>query len=258
MRYNGESKRRQVRHGRKTLLLRTLLGETPLTWNGTLGHTGEAMEVFIRLSGEIAARHPEKAVRFRTYAVWGQGLLRSLEELEESLFAARYFAARIQHHRWAELSPEEKADYNRHVYFDKNAYIRMFSLLDKLGTLLNDVLELRTEKIKMRFSYFTVLRSLRESGRHRELEDSLNALKERHRGAMNRLRLRRNMEIHYMNAELQDDLNAGYPASAAAGDGGWLENLPANMADSEEGWNMVLESLGHSLRFAAAWMRRLS
>ena len=36
-------------------------------------------------------------------------------------------------------------NYRRYVYFDKNAFIRLFALLDKLGTLLNDTLELNTE-----------------------------------------------------------------------------------------------------------------
>jgi hypothetical protein len=249
---------RTVGDAEEIILLRTMLGEAPKNWDGLLGETAEAIGTFIRLARERSSSQPEKAARFRTYAVWAEGLRRSLDELEESLFAARYFAARVRHDRWTELSEEEKRDYDRHVYFDKNAYIRLFSLLDKLGTLMNDMLELKTERIKQRFSYFTVLRRLRESGRHAELSGHLTSLKESCREAMNRLRMRRNMEIHYMNAELQDDLNAGSQTIAGSGEAWRLENLSANLADSQEGWDMVLGTLEHVFRFACGWLRRMA
>lgn len=239
-------------------MLRTLLGEAPRNDNGPLGETEEAMELFAKLCGDVASRYPGKAVRYRTYAVWTEGLRRSLDELDESLFAARHFAERIRHRQWAELSAAEKLDYDRHVYFDKNAYIRVFALLDKLGTLLNDLLELKTERVKARFSFFTVLRRMRDTRRHGELASLLTALKEEHQDAMNRLRMRRNMEIHYMNAELQDDLRASHATGAGNGETWKLENLVANLDDSREGWEMVLGTLGHSFRFACARLRKLS
>ncbi|MBW5447277.1 hypothetical protein GE107_14570 [Cohnella sp. CFH 77786] len=238
-------------------MLRTLLGEPPAQWDGLLRETAEAMETFIRLTEERASGKPGQASRFLTLAIWTAGLLRSLEELEESLFAARLFAGRIRHDRWSELSDAEKQDYNRHVYFDKNAYIRMFSLLDKLGTLLNDLLGLKTELVKPRFSYFTVLRRLRDTRRYGELEGLLTSLKESKREAMDRLRTRRNMEIHFMNAELQDDLKAGRRMHGGPGETGKLENLAAHLSDSEEGWDMVLGTLRHTFRFACEWLRRM-
>lgn len=240
-------------------MLRTLLGAAPCSWDGLLGDTAASMKAFMRMADKQASSPGERASRYRTYAVWTEGLLRSLEELEESLFAARLFAERIAHVKWAELAEQEKLDYSRHVYFDKNAYIRVFSLLDKLGTLMNDLLELRTEKIKAKYSYFTVLRRLRETGRHPELAARLIALKEDHRAAMNRLRARRNMEIHYMNAELKDDLQAGRRL-AGEPDGGYmrLEDLSANLADAQEGWEMAVGTLQTVYEFAGRQLRRTS
>jgi len=240
-------------------MLRTLLGTEPCPWDGQLGETAESMKAFIRVADRRASRPGDQAAQFRTYAVWTEGLLRSLEELEESLFAARYFAERVKHIKWAELTDIEKLDYGRHVYFDKNAYIRMFSLLDKLGTLMNDLLTLRTERIKPKYSYFTVLRRLRDIGRHPELASRLTALKEDHRAAMNRLRARRNMEIHYMNAELKDDLQTGRRLVGEQVGGYWrLEDLSANLADAQEGWTMALGTLHQVYQFAGKWLRRTS
>jgi hypothetical protein len=236
-------------------LLRALLGEPPREWEPLLRETADALDKFIRLCRERLSGGAGAKARFRTFAVWAEGLRRSLDELEESLFAARFFAGRIETTRWDEMSPAAKLDYDRHVYFDKNAYIRIFSLLDKLGTLLNTLLDLQTEKIKVHFSYYTVLRHMRETGRHTDLADQLVVVKDRHREAMSRLRTRRNMEIHYMNAELQDDLAQGL--TAGEGEGGRLENLSANLADSDEGWQMVRDTLGRTFKFANGWVRRL-
>jgi hypothetical protein len=237
-------------------LLRSLLGQAPREWDPLLRETADELDIFIRLCGERSGGEDSSALRYRTYAVWAEGLHRSLNELEESLFAARFFAERIGTTRWDDMKPEEKLDYDRHVYFDKNAYIRMFSLLDKLGTLVNALLELNTEKIKAYFSFYTVLRHMKETGGHRELTEQLISLKERHRAAMRRLRTRRNMEIHYMNAELEDDLTKRL--MAGAGDGGKLENLTANVADAEEGWNMVRDTLGRTFRYLNGYLRCLS
>lgn len=240
-------------------MLRTLLGAAPCPWDGLLGDTAASMKAFMRKADKQASEAGIQASRYRAYAIWTEGLLRSLEELEESLFAAQLFAERIAHVKWAELAEQEKLDYGRHVYFDKNAYIRLFSLLDKLGTLMNDLLELRTERIKAKYSYFTVLRRMRETGRHPELTARLNALKENHRAAMNRLRARRNMEIHYMNAELKDDLQAGRRLAGGT-EGGYmrLEDLSANLADAQEGWEMVVGTLQAVYEFAGRQLRRTS
>lgn len=238
-------------------LLRTLLGEPPCPWEGEAGEAIKSIEDFIRQARKRAAKAAPDASRYRAYMIRAEGLRSSLEEFEESLFAAQYYAGRIHHKKWAQLSKQELLDYSRHVYFDKNAYIRTFSLLDKLGALMNDLMELRTERVKPKYSYFTVLRRMRDTRRHTELVDALTTLKERHQPAMNRLRARRNMEIHYMNAELKDDLQAGRMADdGSLADFMRLENLDANLADAKEGWQMVVGSLLHMFQYAAKWVRR--
>ncbi|TJY39795.1 hypothetical protein E5161_17790 [Cohnella pontilimi] len=237
-------------------MLRSLLGQPPREWDEPLRRTADELNTFIRLCGQRSGGNDSSSMRYRTYAVWAQGLYRSLNELEESLFAARLYGTRIRAARWDDMEREEKLDYDRHVYFDKNAYIRMFSLLDKLGTLVNALLELQTEKIKVYFSFYTVLRQMRETGKHRELTEQLVSLKERHREAMKRLRNRRNMEVHYMNAELEDDLMERL--LAGAGDGGRLENLSGNLADAEEGWIMVRDTLGRTFGYLNGQLRGLS
>ncbi|WP_245987727.1 Cthe_2314 family HEPN domain-containing protein [Cohnella lupini] len=231
-----------------------LFGEEPREWTGTSLDTVQSIEQFALLASGLAERQPDKFSTYRTYAIWAEGLLRSMDELEQSGYAAKKYASLVRHVHIDELSYKERLNYNRHVYYDKNAYIRAFALLDKLGTLLNRLLDLRTERIKARFSYFTVLRNLRENHLHAELMKPLNELKERHQGAFNRLRSRRNLEIHQMNAELEDDLSQSL---ANNGERRKLEDIAANMADLDQSWEMVQGSLNHAFRFACKWLRRL-
>lgn len=238
-------------------MLRSLLGEASQNGGEPFHSVSGRMDLFVRLCLKLSEEHADRkrSALLRTYAVWAEGLRRSLIELEESLFAARYYGDRISRAAWEELTGEQKLDYDRHVYFDKNAFIRVFALLDKLGTLLNALLNLQTEKVKPRFSYFTVLRRMRESGRYPGLTASLTGPKEKHQHAMNRLRRRRNMEIHYMNAELKDDLNAGLPLALDEGEAWRLENIAANLSDLQEGWEMVLETLESAFAFACDRIR---
>ncbi|MFC5702909.1 Cthe_2314 family HEPN domain-containing protein [Cohnella faecalis] len=236
-------------------MLRILLGEQPSEWDEHTRETVQAIESFILLAGNYAKRRSEKAANFRKFAVRAEGVLRSLDELEQSKYVALRYAERIEHSRLTEMSPDEKLDYDRHVYFDKNAYIRVFSLLDKLGALLNDFLELNTSRMKPQFSYFTVLRNMRLNGLHSELFPKLDEIKEKFREPMSRLRKRRNMEIHFMNAELQDDIVA---VGEKASDRSHLENIHANMADLDCGWAMVSDSLRLSLQYSCRRLRAMS
>jgi hypothetical protein len=231
-----------------------LFGEQPREWTGASLETVQWIERYTLLSSATAERLPEQFSRFRTFVIWSEGLLHSMDELEQSCYAAKNYAGQISHTLVDELSAKERLSYNRHVYYDKNAYIRMFSILDKLGTLLNQLFDLRTERIKAHFSYFTVIRNMRENHLHAELMKPLNELKERQQGALNRLRDRRNLEIHQMNAELKDDLRQSL---AHQGERRTLENLISNMADLDQSWEMVQGSLGHSFRYACEWLQRL-
>jgi hypothetical protein len=91
-----------------------------------------------------------------------------------------------------------------------------------------------------------VLRKLRQERRHPELADRLGELKDRHRDALDRLRRRRNAEIHYMNAELLDDLRQ---TLEHAGGEAKLENLAANLSDLDEAWELIQGTLLHTFRY---------
>jgi hypothetical protein len=234
-------------------MLRSLLGVGGNTNNEDLfaaetAQTLEAMGRFIARAWERAGDSAVRGVRnagLRKYALWAQGLRRSYVELAESRFAAEFFASRLTAGKnLYELMPEERLDYDRYIYFDKNAYIRIFAILDKLGSLMNEMLHLRTERVKSRFSYFTVLRNMRCNHLHPELAHRLGAVKDRHRDAMDRLRTRRNMEIHYMNAELYDDVRYTTRWEKEP-----LEDLAANIADLGEGYAMVSQSLRHAVSY---------
>lgn len=234
-------------------MLRMLFGERPKEWTGSSLDTVQLMEKFVDLSTEIAHRIPERASTLHKYGIWAEGLLRSLDELEQSIYATKRYAQQIKHIHLDEMSAEERMSYNQHVYYDKNAYIRVFSLLDKLGTLLNQLLNLQTEKMKIHFSYYTVLRNMRQKGMHLELLKPLDVLKDHHKEALNRLRDRRNLEVHKMSAELKDDLTQSL---ARYGERKILESLKLNMQDLDQGWEMVQGSLQYSFRFACDLLRR--
>lgn len=236
------------------VLLRMLFGEQPRQWEGSSLETVQAIERFIELAYRASDRSEDAKIAdsYRTYGIWAEGLLRAMDELEQSRYAAKHYAELIRHDRIDAFTPEESLHYDRHVYFDKNAYIRVFSLLDKFGMVLNELLALNTERMKSRFSYFTVLRNMRLNRMHVELMEPLNELKERYREPFSRLRSRRNTEIHQMNAELQDDLRKSL---TRRGDRARLEDIHGNMEDLDCAWDMIEQTLGISFRFASKRMK---
>ncbi|PZD94360.1 hypothetical protein DNH61_18305 [Paenibacillus sambharensis] len=232
-------------------MLRFLFNENPRGREGKLGETLRQMEQFATAVGSRAAAGKDGDHRLRTQEIWSKGLMASLNELEQSRYAAKRYAERITKNSLSEMSDEELFNYYRHVYFDKNAFIRVFAVLDKLGTLMNDVFGLKTEKMKTHFSYFTVLRGMRENRHHPALAMALGEVKDRHRDAMSRLRKRRNTEIHYMNSELTDDLLQSHKAYGKAAA---LENIRTQMADLDEAFEFVTETLLLVFRYACQRM----
>ncbi|GMK42499.1 hypothetical protein PCCS19_55590 [Paenibacillus sp. CCS19] len=227
-------------------MLRTMFGEPPLVPKGRLADAINEMWNFTRLMHEHIRRGAPSEGKLRKYDIGTRGLIGSLDEMEQSCYAAAQFAARITSASVGHMSSEEQLDYHRYVYFDKNGFIRMFSLLDKLGTLLNDVLELETERMKPHFSYFTVLRNMRLNRKHPALGQALDELKERYKSPMNRLRRRRNVEIHLMNSELQDDLQQSLQRH---GEEPVLENIATQTEDMQLGLELVIESLVLSYQY---------
>jgi len=234
-------------------MLRMLFGERPRKPEGKLLETMQEMERFAAMLHKHIGQGRDTDHKLRKAEIWTLGLQASLDELEQSQYAANRFAAKVKSDTIEAMSAEETLDYHRYLYFDKNAFIRIFALLDKLGTLLNDFLSLETERVKARFSYFTVLRTMRQRNVHPELTNLLGAVKDKYAEPMARLRKRRNTEIHYMNSEMQDDLKRNHQSY---GEQHPLENLQEQTDDLAKGIEMVLETLRIVFEYACRQMRK--
>ncbi|WP_127533700.1 Cthe_2314 family HEPN domain-containing protein [Paenibacillus kobensis] len=235
-------------------MLRMLFGEPPRMPDGKLAEAIQEMWQFVEIVNQRIRDDSGPERKLRTYEIWTRGIIGSIDEMEQSCYAAEKFAERIHHTAVGAMSYEEQLDYHRYVYYDKNGFIRMFALLDKLGTLLNDVLSLDTERMKPHFSYFTVLRNMRLNRKHPALGNLLDEVKERYKEPMNRLRSRRNVEIHHMNSELQDDLTQ---MDQQHREDPLLENIAGQVDDLRLGLALVLEALTLSYRYCCErWSAR--
>ena len=186
-------------------------------------------------AGEIVGQ------KVRHWEVWVKGFYAALDELEQSQYCSTRYFQLIKHEYEEEMDTTERDHYHQHSYFYKNAIIRVFSILDKLGFFLNDLLMLQTEKVKSRFSYFTVLRQMHVRKIEVQLEQRLFNLKLTYEKPLDMLRDQRNMEIHSMNYELIDDLLQANHTSAQ----GWnrIENMQENLAALEKSFDMVCHTL---------------
>ncbi|CAM3048260.1 Cthe-2314 family HEPN domain-containing protein [Paenibacillus sediminis] len=221
-------------------MLRSLLGEPPRQNEGIFANAVNIMDEMAQLMRQEIERAQDPSHDFRKIEIWTGGLISSLNELEESLFAAAFFREKVTAGYPSDMSGGEKNDYARYVYFYKNGFIRVFSILDKLGTVLNELFDLQTSKVKEHFSYFTVLRQLREIQKHSVLALDLTEIKEHYKHSVGQLRKRRNTEIHYMNAEMQDDL---WQRHQALHEKVKLEHLDQHLFELREGLDMVCRSL---------------
>ncbi|WP_141500138.1 Cthe_2314 family HEPN domain-containing protein [Paenibacillus luteus] len=233
-------------------MLRFLFNEPQREAEGTLAETFKLMDQFVTILSSKMKDGGDRVQQLRKYEIWTLGLRSSLDELEQSHYVALRFQHNIKSSSLKQMTEEERIQYNRYIYFDKNAFIRVFSLLDKLGTLLNELLDMRTERIKSHFSYFTVLRNMREKKAHPELTWKLNDVKEKYKESMTRLRKRRNTEIHYMNSEMQDDL---IQSNRMYGEEIKLENVAEQSADLTQGLYLAMESLLLTFQYACKIMR---
>lgn len=234
-------------------MLRVLFGEPPRKTEGKLLEAMQAMERYAELLNKQIEQGHDRDHKLRKYEIYTLGLIASLDELEESQYAASKLAALIKSRTIEAMSPEELLNYKRYVYFDKNAFIRLFSLLDKLGTLMNEYLGLQTERVKPHYSYFTVLRNMLHRNLHPELNLPLQELKEQGKPAMNRLRKRRNTEIHFMNSEMQDDLQQSHQDYSEQHQ---LENIAQQVDDMKQMMDLVLDTLKLTFHHAYRQMRK--
>lgn len=221
-------------------MLRILLGEPPRVNSGVLAEAMNHMaEVAARLRKEMNS-HEDHDHECRKQEIWTRGLISSLDELEQSWFAACFYRKSVIAGYMDDMSSMEQGEYARYVYFYKNGFIRVFSLLDKLGTVLNSLYNLNTSKVKTHYSYFTVLRQFQTLHEHSVLAEQLNSIKNAYSEPLENLRKRRNAEIHYMNAEMQDDL---WQRHQGLHDKIRLEDIDSHLRDLEQALEMVCRTL---------------
>ncbi|MDF2722086.1 MAG: hypothetical protein K0Q59_1761 [Paenibacillus sp.] len=221
-------------------MLRAWFNEPKRVDSGALLDAFTAMRGYRELLAKLIAEHTPECGKQTRYELWTRGLANALDELEQSVYCAGKFSASIKHTMEEKMDPAEKDDYYRYIYFYKNGLIRLFSVLDKLGYFLNDLLRLKCERVKPKFSYYTVLRQMKHLHAEPGLFTPLNTLKESCSEPMNRLRQKRNMEIHLVNTEMLDDL---LHIDACRADRSYIENVSVNMDDLTCSLEMVCKTI---------------
>jgi len=205
---------------------------------------GRLKEIF-DLAEELTSRYASSDTRVSgdraTLLAWMRSIATAFDELEQSVYCAAKYAERVKRAYVEEMDEEEAAEYRRHLYFYKNGFIRLFSVLDKLGSFLNDRYQLHTERIKERYSYFTVLRRMRELRQHPQLWQRLDEIKSAYRDPLHELRLMRNHEVHAINTELLDERGRIRLRSRDGKE--QVEDLRHNVATLQSGFDMVGDSL---------------
>lgn len=226
-------------------MLRKYFGDQKRVDQGVLLKAFETIDDFHDKLYKLYRQKP--GAKLERLELLASGFKDSLNELEQSIYSAQQLMAGMDSTFVEELNAEKQDDYRLHVYFYKNALIRVFSTLDKLGHFIDDLLELQTGQTKERFSYFTVLRQMYRYKLHVELEQDLFALKKKYQQPMQKLRKRRNMEIHSVNVEMLDDLAADRKAFA---DKVYIEDLSHNMEMLRDGFELVLYSVFITFKYA--------
>lgn len=228
-------------------MLRTLLGEPPRVNSGVLAEAMEHMAKAASMLRREMNTYEDHDHEYRKQEIWTRGLISSLDELEQSWFAAAFFRKSVVAGYMDDMSSVEQGEYARYVYFYKDGFIRVFSLLDKLGTVLNSQYALDTAKVKAHFSYFTVLRQFALLKPEIPLAGELEQIRISYREPLDNLRKRRNAEIHYMNAEMTDDL---WQRHQGLHDKIRLEDLDSHLEDLKQSLEMVCKSLTAVFRYS--------
>ncbi|MEK8132447.1 Cthe_2314 family HEPN domain-containing protein [Paenibacillus filicis] len=229
-------------------MLRALFDEPPRKEEGLLKEANEAIRTYMRSLTLIPQER--QTPQERRFAIWSESFLRSIDELEQSQYAAERYGRLIDTTLVDQMPPEERQQYHRHLYYYKNALIRLFSILDKLGQFLNERFALQTEKIKSRFSYFTVLRNMHQNGLYTDLEQMLFDLKVTYKDPVTRLRNQRNIEIHTIDADLLDDLIRAKESKPGERIRPEAEEVDGNLADLRAGCEMALRIIVIAFRYS--------
>ncbi|MFC0211330.1 Cthe_2314 family HEPN domain-containing protein [Paenibacillus chartarius] len=217
-------------------MLRVLFNEPKRTMKDGQRQVTEQLNRFIGGLSDGTFRAAKSEQKLAQYAIWSRGFQVGLDELEQSVYCSVRYAESIKSSFVEDMEEGEHDEYRRFVYFYKNGLIRVFSLLDKLGYFLDDWLQLQTEQVKPHFSFFTVLRRMYERHAVPQLQQQLYELKAAHKQSLTNLRKQRNMEIHYVNAEMLDDwkLNAYRPGDKFA-----VENVRFEAQELSDAYAMV-------------------
>jgi hypothetical protein len=234
-------------------MLRILFGEPKRKDSGLLLEASQAVRNYITAWQSTSLSSTVPADKKHRLVVWSKSFLDALDELEQSQYCCDRYAEQVSKAFIEDMDPQELDDYRRFVYFYKNAFIRLFSILDKVGYFLNELLELQTGAVKSRFSYFTVLRRMHEIHMHDALEQQLYAMKNDYKKPLERLRNQRNMEIHFINAEMLDDLSEQHPTLS---DRIHVENVGANVADLRQGFEMVCRAFNVIFTYITALVEK--
>lgn len=222
------------------MMLRILFNEPRRQDQGELKAANRSIRDYIELLSSLPAG--ERNQQERRYIIWSGSFLRSLDELEQSQYAAIRYGTQVRSTYLDEMSEEERDDYHRHLYFYNNAIIRLFAILDKLGHFMNERFRLKTEEMKSRFSYFTVLRNMHHNRLYIELEEQLYGLKVKYKEPVERLRTQRNLEIHTISADLLDDLLKAAEAKQEYDERMKTENVREHLQDLAEGCEMTYKA----------------
>jgi hypothetical protein len=222
-------------------MLRHLFGESERQDSGIMLQTNQVLKQYLDNLHAMEAQGVSDLNKLRRWEIWVHSFITALDELEQGIYASDRYCALIQKRNVEEMKAGEQLEYRRYLYYYKNSFIRVFAILDKLGFFLNERLQLQTEKVKPRFSYFTVLRQMHEKHIFTELEQPLYNLKLKYSEPLNSLREQRNVEIHSINYEAADDLLN----SDRVGANSWnhIENLPANHLILQQCLQMVCQSI---------------
>lgn len=217
----------------------SLIDDNPLQPWGEWEQIGKAIAAFC---AALRERHQGEQVdaKWIRMDLWAGGLAAALTELEQSAVLAHRFAEGLAYRYEEDMPEEDRLNYYRHLYFYKDAFIRLFSVLDKTGHFLDMLFELHTAKVKSRFSYYTVLREMHKRKVHAGLEQQLYERKQHFREPMSRLRRRRNLEIHAMNMELIDDV---WQKRHQFADRREIEPIGELLDDLDQGLEMVRQSM---------------
>jgi hypothetical protein len=222
-------------------MLRAIFNQPQRTNQGRLAEAFELMHAFADGRARPVPGATAASGRAFRLVLWTRSMIITLDELEQSLYCANMYAQQIQHRTFQEMTAAEYDNYRRHLYYYRNAVLRLFSSLDKLGSFLDDLYTLHTERVKHRFSYFTVLRRMREIKQAPELLRRLQTIKDMYDTPMHDLRQMRNHEVHGMNSEMLDDEGRIRCYSTDCLD--TIEDLQQNLQTLDLGFDMVCKSI---------------